>query len=84
MNTVDFSAMKLAELKEFAAMAGVALPSGARKAEIVAMLEKLQNEAEREEKSSGAPTGRQGKPSGTRYFKQRRLRGLLRRAGNSS
>lgn len=31
MNTVDFSAMKLAELKEFAAMAGVALPSGAEK-----------------------------------------------------
>ena len=55
MNTVDFSAMKLAELKEFAAMAGVALPSGARKAEIVAMLEKLQKEAEREEKKVPEP-----------------------------
>ena len=55
MNTVDFSAMKLAELKEFAAMAGVALPSGARKAEIVVMLEKLQKEAEREEKKVPEP-----------------------------
>ncbi len=55
MNTVDFSAMKLAELKEFAAMAGIALPSGARKADIVAMLEKMQSEAEKDEKKISEP-----------------------------
>ncbi len=49
MNTTNFSTMKLTELKEFAALAGITLPSGARKAEIVAFLEEKQSEAEKDE-----------------------------------
>ena len=45
MNTTDFSSMKLSELKEFAAIAGITLPGGARKAEIVAFLENIQQKA---------------------------------------
>ena len=48
MNTTDFSSMKLSELKEFAALAGVTLPSGARKAEIIAFLNEKQRQAEQE------------------------------------
>ena len=48
MNTTDFSSMKLSELKEFAALAGVTLPSGARKAEIIAFLNEKQRRAEQE------------------------------------
>lgn len=48
MNTTDFSAMKLSELKEFAALAGVTLPAGARKAEIIAFLNEKQRQAEQE------------------------------------
>lgn len=40
--------MKLSELKEFAALAGVTLPSGARKAEIIAFLNEKQRQAEQE------------------------------------
>ncbi|MBP5662634.1 MAG: hypothetical protein J6X30_05745, partial [Clostridia bacterium] len=37
--------MKLSELREFAAIAGVELPAGARKAEIVSFLQKQQEKA---------------------------------------
>lgn len=50
MHITDFSTLKLAELKEFAAVAGVTLPQGARKAEIIAFLENAQKEAMEEEK----------------------------------
>ncbi len=50
MHITDFSTLKLAELKEFAAVAGVTLPQGARKAEIIAFLENAQKEALEEEK----------------------------------
>lgn len=50
MNITDFSSMKLSELKEFAALAGIVLPGGARKAEIIAILEEKQTEAVKNEK----------------------------------
>lgn len=44
MHITDFSKLKLAELKEFAAVKGITLPVGARKAEIIAILENAKNE----------------------------------------
>ena len=44
MHETDFSKLKLSELKEFAAVKGIALPVGARKAEIISVLENSQKE----------------------------------------
>ena len=50
MHLTDFSKLKLTELKEFAAVAGITLPAGARKAEIIAFLDEAQRKAHEEEK----------------------------------
>ncbi len=50
----EFSDIKLSELKEFAAIAGIELPAGARKAEIIAFLEDMKKKAENEESKKEA------------------------------
>lgn len=51
MIKTDFASMKLTALKEFAAMAGITLPIGARKAEIIAFLEQKEQEAMAQEQA---------------------------------